>query len=374
MKNEQRIFGERGALLRSTGGLEGARAQLAFVFGSRDLLERETTLAALRENYPGSHLVLTSACGIAGAELCREGLAITAVAFEKTSVRCVLLPLTDMKSARAVAHDLVKMLAGSDLAHVFVIADSKFTNGTELAEGFTEALPEGVAMTGGLASEQAELTSTLVGLDSCSSHPQIVAIGFYGKHLSVGIGVSSGWVPFGPERVVTRASGNTLYDLDGKSALQLYKHYLGEQATVAGSALRFPLCMIQPGSDTPLVRASLCMNEAEQCLEFAGDMPTGAKVRFLRASYEDLIDGAGSAAKIARGSSPPELAMCISCIGRQLVLGQRAEEELENAFAIFGPATVMTGFYSHGELAPLSLDQSCRLHNETVAITTFRET
>lgn len=374
MKIEQRILGEGGALLRSTGGLAGLKPQLVLVFGSRSLIARATTIDGLHERYPEARLVFASACGIAGAELCQDGLAITAVAFEKATVRCALRSLANAGSVRAVAQDVMGSLAGPDLVHVFVVADSKFANGTELARAFADVLPRGVAMTGGLASEQAELINTLVGLDSCPSHAQIVAVGFYGASLSVGVGAGTGWVPFGPERVITRSSGNTLYDLDGKSALQLYKHYLGDQAGVAGAALRFPLHIIQPGSSDPLVRASLCMNEAEQCLEFAGDMPMGSKVRFLRASYEDLIDGAGTAAKLARGNSSPELALCVSCIGRQVVLGQRAEEELENISDVLGPTAIMTGFYSHGELAPPSLDQGCRLHNETVAVTAFWET
>ena len=32
-------------------------------------------------------------------------------------------------------------------------------------------------------------------------------------------------------------------------------------------------------------------------LTFAGDMPPGARVRFMRASYEDLLDGAAHAAE-----------------------------------------------------------------------------
>ena len=202
----------------------------------------------------------------------------------------------------------------------------------------------------------------------------MVAVGFYGRDLHVGIGMSSGWVPFGPERVVTRAEGNTLYDLDGQSALGLYKRYLGEQAAfLPAAALRFPLGVTPSDGGQTVVRASLRIDEESQSMELAGDIPTGARVRFLRASYEDLIDGAGRAAELARGSESPDLAICISCIGRKVVLGQRTEEEMENIGAVFGPATALTGFYSHGELAPSAEDPRCRLHNETVTITTFRE-
>ena len=42
-----------------------------------------------------------------------------------------------------------------------------------------------------------------------------------------------GWQPFGPLRTITRAEGNVLYELDGRSALDLYKTYLGDHAARA---------------------------------------------------------------------------------------------------------------------------------------------
>jgi len=41
-----------------------------------------------------------------------------------------------------------------------------------------------------------------------------------------------GWDPFGPERLITKSKENILYELDGQSALELYKKYLGEHAKV----------------------------------------------------------------------------------------------------------------------------------------------
>ena len=38
-----------------------------------------------------------------------------------------------------------------------------------------------------------------------------------------------------------------------------------------------------------------------------------------------------------------------------------------------GPATVLTGFYSYGELAPGHATVACQLHNQTMTITSLRE-
>ena len=93
----------------------------------------------------------------------------------------------------------------------------------------------------------------------------------------------------------------------------------------------------------------------------------------MRASYEDLLDGAAQASEQARGHEPG-LIVCVSCVGRRLVLGQRSEEETEVVREILGPGAALTGFYSYGELAPASRDSACQLHNQTMTVTTFSET
>jgi hypothetical protein len=75
----------------------------------------------------------------------------------------------------------------------------------------------------------------------------------------------------------------------------------------------------------------------------------------------------------AIGSSPPDLAVLISCVGRKLVLKQRIEEEVEGVREILGSRTVLAGFYSYGEISPFTPGAKCELHNQTMTITTFSE-
>jgi hypothetical protein len=115
----------------------------------------------------------------------------------------------------------------------------------------------------------------------------------------------------------------------------------------------------------------LSIDEATQTMTFAGDVPVGSTVRFMRASYEELISGAEDAARQA--AQEASLVLCVSCVGRRIVLGQRTEDELEGVRATFGSGPVLTGFYSYGELAPSGLDHACQLHNQTMTITSIAE-
>lgn len=128
-------------------------------------------------------------------------------------------------------------------------------NGDELVRGVNQNLPEGVIVTGGLAADAGRFTRTYVGADSPPEPDQIVAIGFYGTSLKVNHGSQGGWDVFGPVRKVTKSEANVLYELDGESALEIYKRYLGARASeLPGSALLFPLCILGENSNSQLVR------------------------------------------------------------------------------------------------------------------------
>src|SRR5207237_8604793 len=123
-------------------------------------------------------------------------------------------------------------------------------------------------------------------------------LGLYGARLRVGYGSLGGWDSFGPERLITRSIRNVLYELDGKSALELYKMYLGEHAQgLPATGLLFPLSLRTQGSDASVVRTILAVSEEEQSMTFAGDMPQGAYARVMKANFDRLVDGAAGAAQ-----------------------------------------------------------------------------
>jgi hypothetical protein len=224
----------------------------------------------------------------------------------------------------------------------------------------------------------AEFKHTVAGLDEAPKEKNIILIGFYGTSLKVGYGSLGGWDTFGPDRTITRSAGNVLYELDGLPALDIYKEYLGELAAeLPGSGLLFPmrLHLDTKTGEAEVVRTLLAVDEKEKSMTFAGDMPQGVVSTLMKANFDRLIDGAyGAATMSAEGSAHPQLAILISCVGRKLVLKSRVEEETEAVQSVLGEGTVMAGFYSYGEICPIApTEKQCRLHNQTMTITTFSE-
>ena len=215
-----------------------------------------------------------------------------------------------------------------------------------------------------------------MGLNQNPESGNIVGIGFFGKDLKVGHGTMGGWEDFGPEREVTKSEYNVLYRIGDKVALDIYKEYLGKYANeLPGAALLFPLSMRFKEGDEPVVRTILSIDEINKSMTFAGDMPIGSLVRFMRANLDRVIDASTVEAQnsLVSFADAPELAILVSCVGRKLVMGQRTDEEVEAVREVFGDKTVMTGFYSYGEISPHNLSARCELHNQTMTITTYSE-
>lgn len=268
----------------------------------------------------------------------------------------------------------MRALPAAHLAHVLIFSDGVKVNGSELVAGVNAALPPGTFATGGLAGDGEAMQQTLVLYRGELLTGAVAAIGLYGP-LEVGLGTLGGWTPFGPSRRVTRAHGNVLEQLDGESALALYKRCLGNFVSgLPGSALLFPLQLsTEQGT---VVRTILGVDEAAGTLTFAGDLPEGATVRMMRTNLERLVEGASGAANTAheaRQHRAPQLALLVSCVGRRMVLKQRVEEELEAVHQVFGDATRLAGFYSYGEIGAGRAGQCSVLHNQSMSITTLSE-
>jgi len=356
----------------------GAAAHLVLVFGAPALLREPQTIQQIRQTYPQAHLLGCSTAGeICGTRVLDDSLVITAVHFEVTQLQGSSIRLREVQDSFHAGQRLASALDHTGLVHVLVLADGTHINGSELVRGLASQLPPTVAITGGLAGDGARFEQTLVCFNGLPEPEQVAILGFYGTGLNIGYGSVGGWDPFGPERHITRSRGNVLFELDGDSALALYKTYLGPQAAeLPASGLLFPLSLRVNDGDLGVVRTILGISEADQSITFAGDMPEGASVRLMKANFDRLIDGASRAAQASSatiGAAAPELAILISCVGRKLVLKQRIEEEVESVRDIFSEGTVLTGFYSYGEIAPFTQFGSCELHNQTMTITTFSE-
>ena len=350
---------------------------LILIFGGSKVISKSPIIQQLKKDYPHSIITGCSTSGeIGGINVYDDTLVITAVNFEKTRLILKEESLDNTEKSFEGGKKLINQFNKTGLRHLFVLSDGLNVNGTQLVNGMRHDLPENIAITGGLAGDGPDFNKTYIINGSGEvTDKLVVAIGFYGEDLKVGYGSLGGWDTFGLERIVTRSKANVLYEIDNKPALELYKSFLGDQAKdLPASGLLFPLSMRITENESPVVRTILGIDEKEQSLTFAGDIPEGAYVKLMKANVNRLINGAEGAAKVSlTDDESPELAILISCVGRKLVLKQLIEEEVEAVQDVVGPNVMLSGFYSYGEIAPFMQNAKCELHNQTMTITTFAE-
>jgi len=366
----------------STGTMNEVKEQdadLVLVFATRETLTRETFVPQIQERFPQATI---AGCSTAG-QFCHDDVVddealISTLNFEHSTIRTAVAPISDPSHSIVAGRKLGSELKSEDLKAVLVLSDGTNCNGSALVEGIASELPEEVTIFGGLAADQDKFEETVVLVNGTTESKRIAAIGFYGDRLKITTGSEGGWEIFGPERTITSSNANVLYELDGEPALELYSRYLGDRAKeLPGSALLFPLAIRTPGSspDTAVVRTILGVDADSSSMTFAGDIPQGSTAQLMRASFDALIDGAERASEHLKSDNLEQgegLCVAVSCVGRRLVLGQRADEEVEAVADLLDPVFKLIGFYSYGELAP-GLSGKCELHNQTMTLTTLCE-
>lgn len=356
--------------------------QICLLFGTRETLENQFFYKQLRSKFPTTDIVCCSTAGnIINDELLDDVIIANCIEFDKTKVTSNLFHFKDYCDneneicGKRLGSSLAQSLELNELAYLLILSSSNLNAGSFLS-GLNEVLNGKVPVSGGVAGDNYKFEKTLVGLNGEIGENRLVAISFHGKHLETYHGSKGGWDTFGPERTITKAKGNILYEIDGKPALDLYKKYLGEKSEeLPGAALHFPFAVVDPKTNELLVRGVQNIDVKANAIMLFADVEEGSSIQLMKANFDRVIDGAHDAAEesMQKKIGDPDFAILISCVARRLVLNQLTEEELSEAKNILGKNTKISGFYSYSELSPIVGDDACHVHNQTMTITSFYE-
>lgn len=354
------------------------KINVVLCFGSKQLLNDRQIISDISSAFPNANIAYCSTAGeIYDDQVMDNSISAVAIQFDHTHVLSNSISIDQYSNSFDAGKSLVSCFDTQDLRYIFVLSDGSKVNGSELVKGMNEVIDDHIPITGGLAGDGPNFQNTLVGLNEPPTSGKILALAFYGAKLKISHSSMGGWEPFGLQRLVTKSNANELFEIDGKNALELYKEYLGKYSEeLPGSALLFPLSVQLHESENSLVRTILSIDNERKSMLFAGDIPEGSKVRFMKANFDRLIDAASQAANISVtdfNSMQPSLAILVSCVGRKLILSDRIDEEVEAVKDVLGSHTTISGFYSYGEISPLLKGTSCELHNQTMTITCLSE-
>lgn len=351
-------------------------ATLVLIFADRKTFEKKKIYEIVKNEFSKADIVFTSTSGhFSNNGYLSSEILITAIQFSKTTIKSIAFNDNNLLSYFKNNSNLDYFLKDPKLKGLFVISEGSFINGTELINHLNLQTKGLVPVFGGIAADMERFETTLVGLNEEPSQGKIVLVGFYGNSIRFGFGLKGGWHNFGPEREVTKSEKNILYTIGNHKALDLYKEYLGEYAAqLPASSLFFPLSITTNNKGENLVRTVLSINEKNKSMTFAGEIPQGSFVKFMKSNTDNLLNAANEAALEANiNKEKTQLVINISCVGRKIVLGSRHDEEFEIIKNTFNSNSTLCGFYSYGEIAPKISKIACDLNNQTVTITSIYE-
>lgn len=377
MKVTQFIFNNKAQIINHLSEFNAKDYDLHFIFSDKSFLKDPEIQNQIVSSFVDSDVMGCSTAGeISNKKFTELSFSICSIKLEKARYKKCSYNLDEVGNSFTVGQSIAKSLKADSLKHIFILSDGIAVNGTHLLDGINSIIAPEVNVSGGLAGDGAAFQETLV----CNREKQFVpncisAVGFYGD-IQTHTASFGGWDSFGMDRFVTKSIDNVVYEIDNQPALDLYKSYLGELSKdLPGSALFFPLEMRESENSEVLVRTILGINETDKSMTFAGNIPTGSSVRLMKANVNRIIDGAEKAANIISENiqSEPELVLMVSCVGRKLVLKQLTQDEIEAVTDQFNGNTHFAGFYSYGELLKSKGEQDCKLHNQTMTLTSFSE-
>lgn len=273
------------------------------------------------------------------------------------------------------AQDAVAMARKSlvgDPRLALVLPDGLTASAYEVLDGFNSVLGDDIPVVGGMTADRvggSKTTYSTFQFHGTNVYSDAVSILIFSGPLVYSLGVESGWSPIGKKMTVTKAKQNMLMELDNKPAFELYTHYLGDVMREDLSGLgSYPLAIYEQGIDRFYLRVPKEADPESGIVSFLGEIPEGVEVQITQAIRDDVIGGVKESVERAMKDFPgeePSVAMLFSCTGRKIVLGTKTGEEVASACDSLTYPIPMSGFYTFGEIGPVSDHSRARYHNTT---------
>ncbi|WP_404305762.1 FIST signal transduction protein [Neorhodopirellula lusitana] len=349
---------------------------LVLVFAACEFCTDQGPLLEIENAYPNSVVV---GCGTRGqvfeGDLQTESISVGIIRFRSTTIKTGFAPVEHFDQSRQAGVCLAEAIADKHLSGVLLFADGLLTEATDFVRGIQDVLPSNIPIAGGMASDH-RMEHTWVYRDGQPVNGMACAIGLVGEKVELACATGGGWKMIGEERTATRTSHKTIFEIDGRPALDVYKEHIGQEA-IAGlpqSVIRFPIALKMDLHE--VVRDVMSFDEETGAIHLAGDAPQGITIQFMTTTPEEILDGVDEAVDRilmqTLGIKDDSLCVCISCSGRGEILAEQTSEEPRLLQELLGEDIKQVGMYAYGEISTTTSGYP-QIHNQTMTIAIIRE-
>ncbi len=379
---KETVYAVRDAFTEAAHALGNERPDLAIVFSTIEFAHLSTvkTLSSLLVSVP--FIGCTSAAIISNAGIFKHGIVVILLHLsEGAYCNTAFIKGITSQSALTSGEELgEKLLYGfkdirRDLG--IFLSDGLIEDGSGFMYGLQERLGRSFPIVGASASDNLRFLRTYL---YCNQEVvSNAACGLlWGGKLSFGLGIKHGWKPLGKPRRVTKASGNTVYEIEGAPAARLYEEYLACDFAQLKKELKrvsifYPIGVNVPEEEEYLLRNILSIGD-DGSLVCQGNIPGNSQIRLMIGTKESCLEATAQAIDQAQKGlfgRKSDFVFVFDSISRYILLGRDAPRELELIKKGFGEDTPIVGFYTYGEQAPLkaiSYQGQSYFHSQTITL------
>ena len=185
------------------------------------------------------------------------------------------------------------------------------------------------------------------------------------------IAVSHGSKPIGNFRTITKAQANVIYEIDHQPALNMLKHFVGEERfsdfCQVNNLIGLGQAFEGKGySENIIIRAITGIDKERGSIQIGSQIPVGTRIRLTRRDKLKVVKGTKAMAqKILETMHSPEKAayFYFNCDGRGSYLFGEPEPDVNSLLETLGDDKELIGFFSFGEIAPVAEEN--HFHNYT---------
>ena len=263
-----------------------------------------------------------------------------------------------------------------DLPHkvLLLLSDGRGGDQQEIVRGAHGVLGAAVPLVGGCAGDDLTMGRTFQLYGDRVLTDSVVAA-WIASDAPLGIGVRHGWRRVGEPMLVTSSTGNRVYTLDDRPALDAYLQHLGvsepahsDQEGLARLALTHPFGLGRPNGEDQ-VRFIGGGDFTERSLSCVAEVPQDALVWIMEGDARTVLEATDAAcgdSLAALGGGPPLGMIAFDCIARRDVLGEGGIRAEIGRLAAMASGAPVAGFYTYGEIARTRGPRG--FHNQTLVV------
>ena len=334
----------------------------------------------LRKRFPQVNLIGCSGAGIIGAGHEVEGLpaiSLTAAALPGVDIAPFYIESGAYSVDGTTDEEWRALLGEPESPQAFVLLPDPFSTDTKTLVGAIDRLyPESVCV-GAMASGGREPKQHYLVIDGQQYDSGCVGLALSGN-IAVDTIVAQGCQPIGPPMFVTRVDAHTIYELDGRPALDVLedvcKSLSPAELALAQKSLYVGLAMERQresyGSGDYLVRDVVGAVPDGRALVIAARARQQSVMQFhvrdARAAWQELDSLADA---VAQQERPSMGGLMFTCLGR----GQRLYGEAGHDSRVLAQhlgELPLGGFFGNGEIGPVG--GVTYIHGYTTAVVLFR--